>query len=444
MPRASENNLGRYLLFFLKMFSIAWVKTLLVEGTIMPITTKLLSDGARWTLGLCLGALAANAMAESPPGSIPVGPMFAYPELEVATRRDSNIALVPDALRKADTIWYLRPSVRLDAKQGVNLYELSYKGEYGRYNSQKTDDFDNHDFGARANMTFDARNNLKLGLQYLDRVDPRGTLNLAATPTPNKWRQPGVTGLYTYGAENAKGKLEFQGGYLDKRYVNNRALGTSALDLSQTDYGGTFLWRVMPKTYATFNLKQSIFNYKESTSTLDSKNTYALVGLRWEATAATSGKFSVGHMAKKFDSAGQAAGRNNQSGLAWEGAINWKPLRYSSVDFITQRTVNDSTGLGNFTINQTHQVLWTHAWTSRISSKLSGSYSSDKFNSAPVAAAGGADRDDTTKSAGLRLDYSMRRWLKLGAEYLHTARNSNDTNFDYKRDQLMLLLSGTL
>ena len=50
----------------------------------------------------------------------------------------------------------------------------------------------------------------------------------------------------------------------------------------------------MPKTYATFNLKQSVYDYKEQTTVFNSTNTYALVGLRWEATAATSGKFAIG------------------------------------------------------------------------------------------------------------------------------------------------------
>jgi hypothetical protein len=409
----------------------------------MRITRSFVARRAVAKLGLLLCAVAASAMAESPPGSVPVGPMFAYPELEVAVKRDSNIAIQPDALRKADTIWYLRPTLRLEAKQGANLYDVTYRGEYGRYDSQKFDNFDNHELAARADMTFDMRNNLKLGLQYQDKVDPRGTLNLAATPTPNEWRQPSLTGLYTYGVEDARGKLEFQGGYLDKRYVNNRDV-TSALDHSQTDYGGTFLWRVMPKTYTTFNLKQSVFNYKDATSTLDSTNTYALIGLRWEATAATSGKFALGNATKKFDAAGRDAGRRDFSGLAWEGGINWKPLRYSSVDFLTQRMVTDSTGLGNYTIDQPYQVLWTHAWSSRVSSNLMGSYTTDKFNNAPVAAAGGADREDTTKSGGLKLTYNMRRWLKLGAEYTYTERSSNDSNFDYKRNQLMFLISGTL
>jgi hypothetical protein len=394
-------------------------------------------------LGILLCALAANAMAESPPGSIPVGPMFAYPELEVAVKRDTNIALQPDALRQADTIWYLRPTVRLEAKDGINLYDVTYSGEFGRYDTSKTDNFNNHDLAARANMTFDMRNNLKLGVEYQDKVDPRGTLNLPAEPTPNEWHQPSVTALYTYGAEDAKGKLELQTGYLNKWYVNNREV-TSALDHSETDYGGTFLWRVMPKTYATFNLRQSVFDYNNETTVFNSKNTYALVGVRWEATAATSGKFAVGNVTKKFDSTGHDAGAQDFSGTDWEGGVSWKPRPYDSVDFITQRTPLDSTGLGSYDLNKAYQLLWTHAWTSRFTSNLNGSYTTDDFSGSHDAAAGGGVREDTTKSGGLKLTYDIKRWLKAGAEYTYTLRNSNDSNFDYKRNQLMFSLSGTL
>jgi len=126
--------------------------------------------------------------------------MFAYPELEVAVRRDSNIAIQPDSTRVADTIWYLKPALRLEAKQGPNFYNVGYRGEYGRYQTQTSDNFQNHELYADGAMLFDVRNRLNVKLQYLDRVDPRGTLNLVATPTPNQWQQPSVQGLYTYGA----------------------------------------------------------------------------------------------------------------------------------------------------------------------------------------------------------------------------------------------------
>ena len=386
---------------------------------------------------------ATAGFAQTPPGAIPVGSMFLYPALEVAIKRDSNILIQPAASAKSDTIGYLRPSVRLEAQQGVNIYSLGYSGEYGRYNSSTADNFENHALAANANMTLDARNHLTAKLQYLDRVDPRGTLNLVATPTPNRYREPSVLGLYTYGAEGAQGKLELAGGYADKRYLNNRDV-TSQLDHNTTDYGGTFLWRVQPKTYATFNLRQSKYEYKDPISTLDSTDTFMLLGVRWEATAATTGRFAVGHQTKKFDSAGTAAGRQDFSGPSWEGGVNWKPLTYTSLDYDTYRRTYDSTGLGNFTVNQTHQVVWTHAWSSRVTSILTGLYMNDQFSNAPVAAIGGASREDTTKSAELRVTYNMRRWLNIGADYTYTNRDSNDANFNYNRNQYMLFVAATL
>ena len=400
---------------------------------------------------------AATGFAQAPPGTpspsivpvmegapVPVGSMLLYPALGFAVQRDSNIALQPAGANvKSDTIAYLQPSIVLQAQQGANIYRLGYRGEYGRYNSSTADNFENHELAASANMRLDGRNRLSARLQYIERVDPRGTLNLPALPTPSQYRLPSVSGVYTYGADEAQGRLELAGGYYDKRYLNNRS-ETAVLDHSRTDYGGTFLWRVQPKTSATVNLRQSKYGYKDPASTLDSTDTSILLGARWEATAATAGRFAIGQVKKKFDSAGTAAGREDLSGLAWEGGVSWRPLTHSSVDYNTYRGPVVSTGTGSFMLTQTHQVVWTHAWSSRVMSTLNGMYINEQFYNAPVAAIGGASREDTTKSAGLRVTYNMRRWLNIGADYTYTHRDSNDINFKYNRNQYMLFVAGTL
>ena len=175
---------------------------------------------------------------------------------------------------------------------------------------------------------------------------------------------------------------------MTKRYVNNRGAAEPS-GHNATDFGGTFLWRVQPRTYATFNSKQTIYGvYNESlNATFGSTNTFGPVGLRWDARAATSRQF---------------AGRRGE-----------KPA-------------------------------WTHAWTRQISSKLMTRYATDKFSNFPIAAAGNADRSDTTKNLGLHLTYEMRRWLELGMDYPYTTRDSNDPASQYKCDQLMFFVSGTL
>src|SRR6185503_14218475 len=100
-------------------------------------------------LAFC-GLGATSSFSQSPPGSIPVGPLFVYPELELAVRRDTNIALQPDATRIADTIWIARPSVRAEAKSGANFYNVGYRAEIGRYATNTRDDYENHELYADA------------------------------------------------------------------------------------------------------------------------------------------------------------------------------------------------------------------------------------------------------------------------------------------------------
>lgn len=394
------------------------------------------------SMAAALAAVSPHALAQSPPGSFKTGPGYVYPELEFAVKRDSNIALQPDAARVSDTIIYVRPSFRVEAKGSAQNYDAGYRGEYARYNSVTTDDHEDHEIFAGGDWTPDVRHNFKLKGQYLDRVDPRGSLQIV-TPTPNEYRQPMLTGLYVYGAQEAAGKLEFQAGSYSKTYVNNRQQ-TEALDHSRTELGASLLLRVLPKTYGTLTARQYRYDYTQASSTKDSQETYLFAGLRWNITAVTSGRINFGHQAKKFEGGG--AGTTEFSGGAWEGGLTWRPLFYSTFDLATQKRTEETTGLGEFVVNQTHQLAWTHVWGSRVTTVLTTVYSKDSYfgAGAAVVAAGGQNRQDIVGTAGVRALYSVQRWLKFGAEYAGSMRNSNDDNFDYRRNQFMLLVNLTL
>lgn len=399
----------------------------------------------RWSLAAVLGSALAstspNATAQSPAGSLQLGPVYVYPEVEFAVQRDDNIALQPDADRVADTIKYVRPALRLDARSGAHYYDAGYRGEYARYNSVTSDDHDNHELFAGGDWTIGVRNNLKLKGQYLDKFDQRGALQIF-TPTPNEYRQSILAGLFTYGAAEAAGKLELQAGSYNKEYLNNRAQ-TAQLDHSRTDFGATLLLRVQPKTYASLAARHYRFDYTETGSAKDNKETSVFAGLRWDITNQTSGKFGAGYLTKKFD---PATGVNDEfSGPGWEGVITWKPLFYSGVEFLTHKRPVEATGVGDFVVNQTYQLVWTHVWGSRVSSILTAAYSKDRYVDAPVAVAGGQeDRRDVVHLGSVRILYAVQRWLKLGAEYVGTTRDSNSDNFDYLRHQAMLLANFTI
>lgn len=364
-----------------------------------------------------------------------------YPEIELAVKRDTNIDMQPDALRRSDTIAYVRPAIRFEARSGVQNYDLGYRGEFAHYNSVTDYDYDDHEVYAAGDWYMGLRHNLKLTGRYLDKVDPPGSQQLPLTPTPNHYRQPIFGGLYAYGAQDAAGRVELQAGSYTKTYDNNRrdALNqplTETLDHSRTELAATLLVRVQPKTYATLTARQYVYDYTETFNARDSKENYLLAGLRWDVSAVTSGRIGFGYQTKKFDATSGGAGAIEYKGGAWEGGLNWRPLFYSTFDLATQKRTEEATGAGDFVVNQTTQLAWTHVWGTRITTIVTAAYSTDKYS--------GISREDKIWLGGARLLYSVQRWLKLGADYAGSMRESNDDNFDYRRNRFMFLANFTI
>ncbi len=155
------------------------------------------------------------------------------------------------------------------------------------------------------------------------------------------------------------------------------------------------------------------------------------MGVTWEATAATTGTFKVGRLKKEFDS-----GKPSFSGTGWEGTITWAPRTYSTFDFYTARTTNESTGLGVFILSDIYGVAWNHAWNSLVTTGMNLRHQRDEYH--------GFDRTDETTSLGLKVGYRFRRWLTLGAEYTRTNRNSNQNVFDYDKNLYLLTATASM
>jgi hypothetical protein len=406
-----------------------------------------MAKGLTLTVAAALAASGPIAMAQSSAGSFPAGPGVVYPEIELAVKRDTNIDMQPDAARIADTISYVRPAIRFEARGGVQSYDLGYRGEYARYANDSAKgrqydyDYDDHEVFAGGDWTAGIRHNFKLRALYLDKIDPPGSLQLALTPTPNHYRQPIFSGSYAYGAQDAAGRVELQAGSYTKTYDNNRQDAsnqplTETLDHSRTELAGTLLLRVQPKTYATLTARQYVYDYTENFNARDSRENYLFAGLRWDVSSVTSGRISFGYQTKKFEPTAGGAPAIEYKGGAWEGGLNWRPLFYSTFDLVAQKRTEEATGAGDFVVNRTTQLVWTHVWGSRITTIVTTAYAKDIYS--------GTNREDTIWLGGARLLYSVQRWLKLGADYAGSMRESNDDNFDYRRNRFMFLANFTI
>ena len=372
------------------------------------------------------------ATAGTPPGGIPVGPLTVYPAVDLAHGYDDNLFLRP-ANTSSSSYTVVSPQVRAEAKTGPHRFELGLRIDSGRYHSSPADSYNDYALVGTGDMVFSGRAGLKLRAEHRHGHDGRGSTDRGVSLTPDEYNNTGMEGLFRYGAAGARGRIEINGSAFDRTYTNNRAT-TVAADRTTIGGGGIFYWRVMPRTELLGQVGRSYIDYGLSSSTLDSTETRFLAGVKWEATAATTGTAKFGHQTKKFDS----PGRQNFSGTSWDVGVRWSPLTYSVFDFASAKQASESTGLGDTVIGKTYGVTWSHAWSSRLRTQALATFRNDEFLGA------GVTRKDDTTSFGLKVAYDFRRWLKLGAEYTHFERDSNDGTFNYKRNLLLFTVGATL
>ena len=393
----------------------------------------LLAIAASLLVGSAHGQSAPSTTAEQTgPGSIPVGPLVVFPGVDFKYGNDSNIFL-SNANKRSSNVSILSPYLLVEAKPTPHKFALLMRIDHGQFRSSRDDDYNDYLLDGKGDMVISGRAGLGLHAEYRHGHDPRGSTDRPGGATPDEYDNKGIDGVFRYGAPGAQGRIELEGGRFNREYTNNRA-NTIVTDRDTTTYGGTFLWRVAPKTEILVQAKRGKIDYELATSTQDSTETRFYAGAKWEATAATSGTVKFGNMKKEFNN----RVRQDFSGSSWDAAVTWKPLSYSVVDFVTSKQTNESTGLGDAIITKLYGVTWNHAWNSRFRTQLLANQRQDDF------IGGGATRADNTKTYGIGMSYQFRRWLRLGAEFTHAGRDSNNAAFNYDRDQFFFTLGATL
>lgn len=362
------------------------------------------------------------------------GGVMAYPSVELAAKSDDNITL-SNASKKSSNIEVLSPAVKLIAENRADKYSLNYRADLGRYNSSSPDDYNDQSLVGKADIVASPRAAFKIVPEYLLGHDARGTTYGAGTSVPNRWRTAGVSGVFGYGSEGAKGRVELAASYLATKYQNNRAV-TVLYDKKITDLGGTFFYRVMPKTSLLFEAKNSKIAYDQVGNPLDSNQRYYLIGAKWEATAKTTGDLRVGQIRKSYD----LGTLPSFTGLGWEGKVEWDAKPYSRVNVDLSRQPVETTLAGsNFIWATSSSIEWSYDWNSRTTTHFGANQYLEDFK--------GLGLNTTTNSYTLGADYQMRRWLKAGLSWMNASKSVNQAaynGFVYDRNVIMFSILGTL
>ena len=367
-----------------------------------------------------------------PPGGVPLGPLVAYPALDVGIGHNDNL-FSSNINKGSSTQTVVSPSVKIEAKTGPHKFDAAFRLDDVRYSSSPSDNYTAYSLFGTGDFVITGRAGLKVRAEYRRGIDPRGSTDRGGAATPDEYVNQGVGGIFSYGAPGAQGRIEFDAAAFSRRYQNNRAT-TVVSDRDYNQLGATFFWRVAPKTELLMLAQRRSIDYALASSTQSSTEMSYQVGAKWEATAKTTGIVKFGRLEKTFDT----PGRTNFSGSSWDAIVRWSPLTYSALDFYTSKTTNESTGTGDFLITQNYGALWNHAWNSRLSTTAAASWRTDGF----LGTGGG--REDKTGSLGMKVAYQWQRWMRFGAEYTRTERTSNINTFDYTRNLILFTVGATL
>ncbi len=356
-------------------------------------------------------------------GEEPRGTFF--PGVILSAGHDSNVQLSNSSPRSS-SVTIVSPYLRAEGRPGQHKLDGTLRVDSGRYANSSGDNYTDASLAGDGDFSFSGRSGLKLRAEARRGHDPRGTTNITLSSEPDRYNQELVDGVFGYGAQGAAGRLELEAGALRRRYVNNRAY-TDVLDHRQMNAGVAFYWRVAPKTELLAELRRADFKYETSTL-LDSTETKTYVGVKWEATALTEGTIRVGRLKKDFDSSAVA----DISSSSWEVGVRWSPRTYSVFDLATSKQTYESTGAGSAMLTTQTGLTWSHDWSSRVRSQLQAAKRKDDFPGAVPA------RPDNTTITGANIAYQFRRWMRLGASYSHTSRDSDIGTYVYARNLWML------
>lgn len=388
-------------------------------------------------LGLLCGLslVAAQTVAAPQYASIEVGEgLLLTPALDVDLEYDDNIFQSEDN-EKDSLVTRVAPSFEFAAERERTRATLSYGGNYSFFANSSDDNVDNHI--VRTGLAFTgARSSLDLFGSFARSSDPRGTGpsdGLGDVAARRIFTEPTESDTWSWGA-NASfqpgGRLGLTLGYgfSDLKYQNFRQF-TRERDRQTEQFSLGLDYVLTVKTSAIVNLSRAKTDYDftpANGNSLNSDQDRITAGLRWEATARTTGSVQFGWQEKDFDD----PARGKVDGFTWDASIDWAPKTYSVFTFSTGNTFTETDNVGSAKEVSTVGVSWSHGWSDRLGTTTGLQYAEEEFKDFA--------RTDDFYRFTLEFDYDFRRWMTLGGGVKISSRASDVDAADYDRNIVFL------
>ena len=292
----------------------------------------------------------------------------------------------------------------------------------------------------------DVRNNLDLGVEYLDSYDPRGQddplrgiRDTTEVEDPDTWTQLSYGANYNYGAPGARGRIELGACSTCLEYDNN---DQQYRDRDIIDLGAALYMRMSGRTDGFVQLVYSDFDYRNDTPddpaqgrNLDSDEWRYMVGATWVASGRINAVGRVGQVKKDFDDPLRGSSSNYKE-MTWDIVANWTPTSRNLVSLGYFRApreplvweedelVDDFVEVEQLSLDGSHQL------TDSMMINAGGYMGWDDWKPS------GRNDDLWGVTGGVR--YSLARFGSIGVSYFHRERDSSDPTHNYSDDGVMI------
>jgi len=367
----------------------------------------------------------SNAVAEEE-----LDPGF-YPALSVGYATTDNV-FMSDGNEQSDDALVIAPSLLYKMLFGKHSLDFNYIGEFTSFDTYSTEDYNDNRADAELLLDLTRRLDVTLDAGYMWSHENRGVAgSRGGTPRElDTWEQGSAEAKVTYGRRTSTAQIEVSGSFLDRKYTNN---GQEERDRERA--GGTIAlyYNISSKTSLLIEGTYVTVDYVNDASiNLDSTETFTLAGVRWEATAKTTGEIKLGYHTKDMDE----EYLEDFEGGSYFVSLLWEPKPYSQITLEASRRTDEvpydeSVAVNpSYYVRDTVSVYWKHSFTDNFISYADVAIHKVEY--------GGIDQTEDYFNTWFELEYHLRDWLRLGAKYQYNSRDSSAAGLDYVANTFLL------
>ncbi|GAB2649312.1 outer membrane beta-barrel protein [Vibrio panuliri] len=385
------------------------------------------------------GLISVPAIANKSDGYITESGLKIVPLLDSNLEHVDNIGRFSDAEDpQSSTVFIIEPGVALQSDRNGNTYQLAYQLSSGTYFDSSDDNFIDHRLTSNNFIQLSRRHGVGLNYTFLNLHEERGSGLLAGdslstiADEPVKYSLHNLSATYVFGSKGAKGQIESNIRYENKRFKNYRditLIGLTQVSTRYKDYdelggGIAFYYRVSPVTQLLAEIDVADREYKlndpETGRSQDNFDAYYYLGARWEMTGKTEGRLRVGLQDKSY----QDSTKKDFDGLSWDLSLRWQPVDYSTVTLDGSLKAIDA-NQGFDSVDQTNiSASWKHFWSSNYYTNSSIGLMMDDYSE--------SSREDDLLKADLSIGYEIIDYVDLSSGWRYENNNStiNGNTYD--------------